>query len=37
MKRNRFDDLGVQEVMLLFLVGGAFVHGLLLGLMHLHG
>ena len=37
MKRNRFDDLGVQEVMLLFLVGGALVHSLLRGLMHLHG
>jgi hypothetical protein len=37
MKTNKPEPISVLDVMMIFLVGGAFVHGLLRGLMHLHG
>lgn len=37
MKAKRPDSVSVVDAMMIFLVGGAFVHGLLRGLMHLRG
>jgi len=37
MSEKRPDGAGVVNVMMIFLISGAFVNGILRGLMHLRG